>query len=74
MSRVVLRLLFVVIGLSWLGFTIVDLLGSTLGDCFDNQWCEGRRSIALELVFWRSLCVAILILLTYRFFRRTRDV
>jgi hypothetical protein len=66
--------LFVLIGLGWLGFTFVDLLGGLLGDCFDNQWCQGRKSISFELAFWRGLCVGILIVLSYRYFRGKSDV
>jgi hypothetical protein len=73
-SRSALRLLFIALGLCWLGFVLFDALTSVIGDCFDNQWCQGRKSIALSLVFWRESAVALMLVLTYRFFRRDKDV
>ena len=73
MNRSALRVVFVLVALAWLGFTVLDLLSSVLGDCLGNQWCQGRKSIAFELIFWRGLCVGTLIILSYRYFRRKLD-
>lgn len=74
MQRRAIQLLFVTIGLAWLGFTFVDFIGSVFGDCGDDRFCDGRKEIATDLVFWRGLCVAIIIVLAYRYFRKDPDV
>jgi hypothetical protein len=73
-SRRAIQILFVALGLAWLAFTLFDLVASTAGDCFDNQWCWGRKSIALDLVFWRGLCVALILVIAYRMVRKDADV
>ena len=69
MKRRLIQALFVVLGLAWLGYTTFDLFASTFGDCFDDQVCQHFKGTSFQLVFWRGLCVAILLVLAYRIFR-----
>ena len=69
MRRPLIQGLFVVLGLAWLGYTALDWIGAALGDCGDDQWCLGHRSISSQLVFWRGLCVGLLLVLAYRVVR-----
>jgi hypothetical protein len=68
-KRRLVQALFAILGLAWLGFTTLDLFASTFGDCFDDQVCRNFKDTALQLVFWRGLCVAIILVLAYRIFR-----
>ena len=74
MTRRAIQAIFVILGIVWVAFVLVDLFSSTYGNCAGGQWCEGRKSIASDLVFWRGLCVAVLIFVAYRFFRKEPDV
>ena len=69
MKRRLIQALFVVLGLVWLGYTAFDLFASTFGDCFDDQVCRNFKNTSFQLIFWRGLCVAIILVLAYRFFR-----
>jgi hypothetical protein len=68
-KRRLIQALFVVLGLAWLGYSACDLFARTFGDCFDNQVCQNFKSTSMQLVFWRGLCVAIILVLAYRIFR-----
>ncbi|MGI4731285.1 MAG: hypothetical protein ACRYFW_06010 [Janthinobacterium lividum] len=73
MSRLAIQILFVVIGVGWLCFVCFDLFIHTFGDCGDERFCIAYKDVAAGLVFWRGLCVAILIVVAYRFFRKEPD-
>ncbi len=68
---------FTVLGLAWLGFFFVDLLGATLGDCAEDSACDFYRGYVTGMVFWRGLAVALILVLAYlafRFFYKDDDV
>jgi hypothetical protein len=67
--RRLVQALFVVLGLAWLGYSAFDLFARTFGDCFDSQVCQNFKSTSTQLIFWRGLCVAIILVLAYRIFR-----
>jgi hypothetical protein len=69
-----LKVLFVSIGLAWLGFTTFELAFGSMGNCAGDGFCEGRKSLAGQVVFWRGLFGALVIVLAYRFFRKDADV
>lgn len=73
MSRLAIQILFVLLGLAWLGYVAVDLFGHTFGDCVDAS-CENYRSAMRGMITWRGLFVALMLILAYRFFRKERDV
>ena len=68
-KRRLVQVSFVLVGLCWMGFVFVDFLGSTLGDCLEDDWCEGRKSAVNDLIFWRALAVTLLIFIAYRLLR-----
>ncbi|MES2337173.1 MAG: hypothetical protein V4537_03640 [Pseudomonadota bacterium] len=74
MSRRAIQLVFVVIGLSWLTYVSFDFFIHTYGDCGEETVCKINKDLGAGLVFWRGLCVAILIVFAYRFFRKDSDV
>ncbi|HEX8257304.1 MAG TPA: hypothetical protein VF589_06695 [Allosphingosinicella sp.] len=74
MTRLSIQIIFVMLGIAWMLFVTFDLFTSIYGDCAGDRWCEGRKSIAGGLVFWRGFCVTLLIFLAYRFFRKEPDV
>jgi hypothetical protein len=61
---------FVLIGLLWMGFVFTDFIGSTLGDCLEDRWCEGRKTAVNGLIFWRAVAVSLMILIAYRLLRQ----
>jgi hypothetical protein len=68
-KRRLIQALFIVLGLAWLGYSVFDLFVSTFGDCFDDQVCQNFKSTSAQLVFWRGLCVAFILIFLYRVFR-----
>ena len=73
MSRLAIQVLFAVLFLAWAIYVAVDVFAHTFGDCADAA-CENYRGAARGLIFWRGLCVVILLILTYQFFRKDSDV
>jgi hypothetical protein len=72
--RRLIQVVFVLIGLLWLGFVFVDFLGSRLGDCVDEDpLCEGYKRAQGGLTFWRGLAVTLIIFVAYRIFREERE-
>ena len=72
-KRRTIQAIFVVLGLLWMAFVSIDLLGGIMGDCASDQWCEGRKSNHVQVVFWRGLCVTILLFIAYRKMRVEPD-
>ena len=69
-KRRLIQIAFVVLGLAWMGFIVVDLFGSTIGDCIENDAsCERAKELVSSRWFWRSLAVTLLIFMAYRFLR-----
>ena len=62
-------IIFVLLGLGWLGFFFIDVLGATLGDCVQGSACERYRPYVMGMVFWRGIAVALLLILAYLAFR-----
>jgi len=61
--------LFILFSAGWTGFSFIELLGSTLGDCFDNERCRGIKEFAPGLVLWRWLAIqlaAVIVLMMVR--------
>jgi hypothetical protein len=73
-SRGAIQLLFVLIGLAWMAFVSWDLFIHAFGDCGGDQMCENYKRAAGGLVFWRGLCVGLLIVGAYRLFRKEPNV
>lgn len=74
MNRLAVQILFVVIGIAWLLFTMYDLFIQTFGGCVEVELCTAYKNAAGNLVLWRGLCVAIMIAIAYGFFRKDPDV
>lgn len=74
MTRIGVKTLFVLTGLVWLGFTTFELAFGSMGNCAGDGFCEGRKSLAGQVVIWRGLFGALVIVLAYRFFRKDADV
>lgn len=74
MTRAAFKTLFALIGLGWLSFTTFELAFGSMGNCAGDGFCEGRKSLSGQVVFWRGLFGALVIVLAYRFFRKDADV
>ena len=74
MSAFAIKALFVFIGLVWLGFSTFEIAFGSMGNCAGDGFCEGRKSLSGQVVIWRGLFGAVLIVLAYRFFRKDIDV
>ena len=71
MRRRIGCIIFVLVGLAWLAFVSIELLGSIMGDCASpDDKCSFYRGYVSGYVFWRGLAVALLLLIAYAFWRR----
>jgi hypothetical protein len=70
-------IIFVVLGLAWLGYFTLDFVGSTMGDCGDDTACSFYRPYVSGFVIWRGIAVALMLILAYlgfRFLNKDDDV
>ena len=74
MSRRGIQILFVALGVGWLLFTMYDFFIQTFGDCGGDRLCAAYKNAAGNLVMWRGICIALIIVVAYRFFRKEPDV
>ena len=67
--------IFVSLGLAWLGYFMVDFFATNVGDCaFPDDACSFYRGYVSGYVWWRGIAVALLLILAYLGFRRlTKD-
>lgn len=60
MNKVVVYTTLAIFSLFWLGWSGAELMGSLLGDCFDDQRCLGIKKYAPGFVFWRMIAVELI--------------
>ena len=60
---------FVVLGLVWLGYTMLHLVVSGLGNCAGDEACEFYRPFVSGSIIWRGIAVALMLILAYLGFR-----
>jgi len=70
MKRTAALVLLAVFTLVWGGWVAIDLLGSILGDCFEDVRCHAIKAYAPGLVLWRGLAVELAALLAYFLYSR----
>ena len=62
-------IVFIIVGLAWLGFFMFEWVATAMGDCVRGSECEFYRSYVSGFVFWRGVAVALLLILAYLGFR-----
>jgi hypothetical protein len=60
---------FVIVGLFWLGYTLLDLVVSSLGSCGGDEACAFYRPFVSGSIIWRGIAVALMLILAYLGFR-----
>ena len=70
MNRTAALAVLVLFTLAWGGWVAIDLMGSILGDCFDDVRCHAIKAYAPGLVLWRGLAVELAALLAYCLYSR----
>ena len=60
---------FILVGLAWLGFFLIEFIGTTMGDCVQDSPCEFYRGYVSGFVVWRGIAVALMLILAFLAFR-----
>ena len=74
MSKQKARIILAIFSFSWLGWTLMMLLGGVLGDCFDDAYskCWAGKEYGPVVDFWRGLAIQLLAVVIYLLYSRRR--
>jgi len=72
MSKANARVILLAFSVCWGAFVFFNLMGSILGDCFHDRYCQGVKEYAAGHAFWRGLAVELMAILAYLLYSRRR--
>ena len=73
MTKTNARIILILFTVCWCAFVFVDVMGSVLGDCFEDRYCQGVKRYSMGHAFWRGLAVELMAILAYLLFSRRRN-
>jgi hypothetical protein len=73
-TKRVARIWLIIFSVCWLGWTLLMLIGVSLGDCFDGTYsrCWAAKEYGPALTLWRGLAVELLAVTVYLLYSRRR--
>jgi len=74
MSKAAARTVLIIFSACWIGWSLMLMLGATLGDRFDDGYskCWAAKKYGVAIDFWRGLAIELLAVLIYLLYSRRR--